>query len=77
MPKLMPSRERIQAARDRLDGGAALSRDDLAVLLGVSVKSVDRMAAKGALPAPDVVLNLRCIRWSAKSVRPFIDGGER
>lgn len=74
MPKPIPDRERIQAARNRLDVGAALNREDLAILLGVSLKSVDRMVAAGTLPAPDLVMNLRCVRWTAKSVRRFIDG---
>jgi hypothetical protein len=64
----------IQEARARLDAGAALSKDDLAALIGVSKKSIDRLVKTGSLPGPDLLFNLRTIRWSAKSVRRFIDG---
>jgi hypothetical protein len=64
----------VQAARQRLDAGAALSKSDLALLIGLSSKSVDRLVATGKLPEPDLRFNLRTIRWSANSVRKFIDG---
>jgi hypothetical protein len=66
--------DRIGAARARLDGGAALSKDDISVLLNLSIRTIERMVNAGKLPEPDLVLNTRRIRWANRTIRPFIDG---
>jgi hypothetical protein len=68
-------RPTVADARERLDAGAGLTKLDLALLLSVSTKTVDRLIAAGKLPAPDMVFNARLLRWSAKVVRPIVDGG--
>jgi hypothetical protein len=74
MPEI-PLAERLADARARLDAGAALDYADLSLLLGVSKKSLARMVEAGTIPAPDLCFNKRVLRWSAKLVRPIVDGG--
>ena len=69
----------IAAAKARLDAGGALSKSEIALLVGVSVKSLDRWVKSGSFPGPDLIMNQRCIRWSAKVVRaelPALTGGQ-
>lgn len=65
---------KIKAARDRLNIGAALSKQDIAALVGVTARSVERWVAEGSFPQPDICIGERLIRWSAAIVRPFVDG---
>lgn len=68
---------KIADARARLDGGAALSKEDVSVLLNLSTRTIERMVNKGVLPDPDLCFNLRRVRWANRTIRPFIDGGAK
>jgi predicted DNA-binding transcriptional regulator AlpA len=52
-----------------------LARADLARVLATSLRSLDRMAAAGKLPRPDLYLGVRQPRWRAETIRRWIDGG--
>jgi predicted DNA-binding transcriptional regulator AlpA len=65
---------RLTAARERLDLGAGLSKRDIAAMLGVTTKTIDRLVIAGQFPRADLRFNARTIRWSARSVRHLIDG---
>jgi predicted DNA-binding transcriptional regulator AlpA len=51
-----------------------LDRDALAKLLGVSVRSVDRMRKRGQLPAP-IIIGTRNPRWLAKEIEKWLEAG--
>jgi predicted DNA-binding transcriptional regulator AlpA len=62
--------------RGRTTGSAAsefLAAADLAALLRVSKRTLFRLWAKGALPAP-VEISTNIIRWRAADVRRYLDG---
>jgi hypothetical protein len=54
-----------------------IDRAALARILATSLHSLDRMAAAGKLPRPDLYLSVRQPRWRAESIRKWIDGGCR
>jgi hypothetical protein len=75
MPDTLPDlAECITTARTKLDLGAALDLEEIAVLQGRSAKAVRGSVARGEMPPPDLIFNKRVHRWTAKLVRPFIDG---
>jgi hypothetical protein len=49
-----------------------LSRADLADVLRTSLRSLDRLAAAGKLPPPDLYIGIRQPRWTADTVRRWI-----
>jgi excisionase family DNA binding protein len=51
-----------------------LSMDEIASLLGVTRRAVERLRSTGALPRPDVKVG-RCLRWKSATVREWIDSG--
>jgi predicted DNA-binding transcriptional regulator AlpA len=65
---------KLASARERLNAGAGLAKRDIAALLGVTTKTVDRLVISGRFPRADLRFNARTIRWSARSVRHLIDG---
>jgi hypothetical protein len=68
--------DRLADARARLDAGAHLDKGDLAVLLNITTRTVDRWVKDGLLPPADMTVNARTVRWFARSVRPAIDEGK-
>lgn len=54
---------------------AMLSLDDLAVLLGTSRRSVERLRAAGKLPKPSIVVGSRSARWSRTVIQAWIESG--
>jgi predicted DNA-binding transcriptional regulator AlpA len=54
-----------------------IDRGTLASILSVSLRSLDRMAAAGHLPKPDLHIGVRQPRWRAETVRRWIEGGCR
>jgi hypothetical protein len=50
-----------------------LSRRDLADVLRTSLRSLDRLAAAGKLPRPDMHLTARQPRWKAATIQRWID----
>jgi predicted DNA-binding transcriptional regulator AlpA len=65
---------KLASARERLDTGAGLAKRDIAALLGVTTKTVDRLVIAGKFPRADLRFNARTIRWSARSIRHLIEG---
>ncbi|WP_165220159.1 helix-turn-helix transcriptional regulator [Aquisphaera insulae] len=53
-----------------------LSIDDLASVLSVSRRMIERERAAGRLPRPDLLIG-RCPRWLPESVRGWIAKGGR
>jgi hypothetical protein len=49
-----------------------LARADLAEVLRTSLRSLDRLAAAGKLPRPDLYLGTRQPRWTAESIRRWL-----
>jgi predicted DNA-binding transcriptional regulator AlpA len=52
-----------------------LSRADLARVLSVSLRSLDRLQSSGRLPQPDLFLGVRQPRWKSSTVRQWIENG--
>lgn len=63
--------ERVELAGARVRSGARVCQQDLAALLGLSVKTLGRRLAGNLVPAPDVVEAGRPF-WFAHSVAPLI-----
>ena len=52
-----------------------LSIEDLAAVLNVSRRVVERMRSAGRLPKADLTLGTRIPRWQAATIRAWIAGG--
>ena len=63
----------------RLADGIAplLSLDDLAHVLNVSRRSVERKQAAGKLPKPDLHVGSKMPRWKQSTIYAWIEGGGR
>jgi len=55
---------------------ALIARDDLAAILRVDTRTIDRMRSRGDLPKPDLHVS-RSPRWTAARIRAWIEGGGR
>jgi predicted DNA-binding transcriptional regulator AlpA len=51
-----------------------LKPKDLAQILGVSVRMVERLRSAGAMPQPDIFLG-RLPRWKATTISAWLDRG--
>lgn len=56
------------------DSARLLSKNELAKLLGMSARTVDRLRDARKLPAP-VVLSARLLRWDRAAVERWISDG--
>lgn len=63
--------EALRYARARLDAGVPINRRQAAVLLGTSLRTLDRWIAAGRLPSPGG----QYVAWPAQVFRPFIEQG--
>lgn len=61
-----------QVAPLLIDGKGLLSSNDVAALLGVSVRSVFRYVGMGKLPQP-VRYSRKLVRWTAASLVPVLN----
>ncbi len=52
--------------------GAVYGPGEVAALLGVSTRSLERYIAAGTFPPPDLRLSKRCLRWTARTVEGAI-----
>ena len=50
--------------------------DELAALLGVSRRSIERARARGAFPRPDVRLG-RVVLWRPETIQRWVENGGR
>lgn len=66
----------IRSARARMDAGAALSKAEVALLAGVSTRTVDSWMKAGRWPRPDLVFSPRSMKWSPALVRRQLMGRE-
>jgi hypothetical protein len=56
---------------DPVPRATCMNKSQLARFLGLSVRSLDRAAALGLLPAPDLVLG-RSARWSPDTISKWL-----
>lgn len=69
-------REALIKKLERLaaNAGALYSTADLALLFGVSTKTIHRWIAKGELPEADVRRSRKTIRWRPTTIQPYLEG---
>lgn len=63
----------MMEARVALDAGAPITRGQLAALLQVDVRTIDRWREGESIPGPDgPQLGARCVRWRPQTVRRLL-----
>lgn len=72
---MTPTEKLIRSTRARMEAGAALSKAEVALLAGVSARTVDSWMKAGRWPRPDLVFSSRCMKWSPALVRRRLAGG--
>lgn len=65
----------MQPATTSLAEQLTFNIEDLAGILGIAKITAERMKAAGKLPAPDVVLSQRTIRWSRATIERWLAAG--
>jgi predicted DNA-binding transcriptional regulator AlpA len=65
-----------QSDRRSHEPAPLLSKGQFSAYLGISYRSLDRVAAMGALPRPDLILG-QSPRWSLESISRWLKGRPR
>jgi len=66
----------VRAHTARIASGAPLlTLGDVAELLNISKRTCERLLSSGKLPAPDVRLSARLLRWRPATLERFVASG--